>query len=208
MGSGVRLDMSKFTVGGTFPSVGDTKGVCAGVPKPDITGSKNTAFAFYRSYSFDETNDTAALGVSSRGVLYSRSLTPKLAVYGALGFLESDDFNEKHSFTHIAAGGQLFVWGDYFTMGAFADLELGRTSSSFVEDGWDGDEVKYETIINTASAKLGFRYVSEYAVVGELKAGIPFWMTETTASYNGEEVDSTEDMLRGIEFMLVVGYTF
>ncbi len=100
------------------------------------------------------------------------------------------------------------MWGDYFTMGAFADLELGRTSSSFVDEDYYGDDIKYETIINTASAKLGFRYVSEYAVVGELKAGIPFWMTETTASYNGEEVDSTEDMLRGIEFMLVVGYTF
>lgn len=203
MGSGVELDVSKFSVGGTFPSVGDTAGVCAGAPKPEVTGLKNTAFAVYRSYSFSETDDADALGATSVGVLYSRSLTPKLAVYGALGFLNSDDFNEKDSFTHIAVGGQLFVWGDYFTMGAFADLELGRTSSSYKEDDW-GDDYTIETTINMASAKLGFRYVSEYGVVGEIKAGVPVW--STTVSFEDEESDPVTR--QGIEAMLAIGYTF
>ena len=206
VGSGVELDVSAFSVSGTFPSVGDTRGVCAGTPEPGISGALNSVFVFYSGYSFPETDDVDEVNARRVGLMYSRSFGPKVALYGALGFLSSDDWSEEHDFRHLAVGAQVFVWGNYQTMGAFADLELGRTSSTFEKYGYE----EYKTTMNTVAGKLGFRYVSEYDVVVELKLGVPYWMVSSSIIDTEDDYvyAETDDTMSGFETMLAIGYTF
>jgi len=211
------LTFDYFVVSGTFPSMGDTQGVCPRSPiqssaatpippKPISQNIKNAASVYLAFGSVEGLDFEGRLEKSSyttAGVQYSRALGERTALYTAVG---NNSLSES---TQLSLGYQGFLIGKY-TQGLFLDLQGGVNT---------GPEP-----VPFGALKLGYKLTVQPGISLEAKLGAALWSLREfypAVQRSSGYIDSSYDIAkddpvtwgeRGIsvqpEFVLVAGWAF